>query len=345
MPKYFAGTLNQAAGYIIPYPAPDPWQQVWVVQAWLKLGTENLGFVTVDTYDYPPGEPIPMAVAVGCAFDSTHFPNGTPLRVRVGYKDNFDRVFEQDSPPVSVKNKALLGNHSFAVGAIGDLPGTQSHDDVEAALQGYYGIVKKLHNELALPGWKGELGGANFVYVTSHGTPDYYEMENGDGFTDAPESDPDSHKKVLMDTVGASFPGASYPPYNASTIPPPNFVFVDACNTYQSDFSWTLYPKANLYDGSGIPRATNIFGAGWNIKLRANDSSIIAEKIMLYLRFGWPARRGIEKAIVDLAALGITDTLGMTISMTMLEWDGDPYTKVIGIYTGDDIPTLNWFRS
>jgi len=72
------------------------------------------------------------------------------------------------------------------------------------------------------------LPGSNFVYVTSHGNLEVYMMENMDLFIDDNGSDPHNHKSVLMTSVGASFTSTTYPPYNSSGVPPPNFVFTDS---------------------------------------------------------------------------------------------------------------------
>jgi hypothetical protein len=154
----------------------------------------------------------------------------------------------------------------------------------------------------------------------------------------------DEHKGRLMSSVGSSFTSTTYPPYNLSETPPPSFVFIDACDVFQADFSWTLYPKLNLYAGLGSPQLKNMFTAGWTTKMKAGDTEVIAETLIAGLMSGRPAKHALEWAVLQLESMGIENVAGTPIHSGMIAWHGDPNTKTAGVYTGDQTLNLGWYQ-
>ena len=169
-------------------------------------------------------------------------------------------------------------------------------------------------------------------------------MEDGSSFWSANGPDPDSHLVQLQLTVGSSFTSTTYPPYNPSGTPPANFVFVDACDTFQNDYSDVLYPGLNLFDGSGVPSPKNQFAAGWKTKLKVEDTELIAEILMGNLSSGKTSYLSVLLAVQELQAMGFETYYNEMIDLSMIEMHGDPFTKIAGIYTGTHDITLDWYR-
>ncbi|MGE0001204.1 MAG: hypothetical protein AB7F50_11300 [Fimbriimonadaceae bacterium] len=351
MPQYFSGTLNQAMGTAV-CPGLLEGEANWMVQAWLLIDGLH-----VKEWTKLPGEPDSTSVDLNATFDSSYFPDQSVVVVGFRAKDRLGNFYPPGGFAIGtaiVKNKALLGNHSFAAGpAQITHPNTQTHNTVQQGLAsatsafgtGRYTVVKKLWAGLELDGWKQELGGANFVWVTTHGTSDYYEMQSGDGFTDEPESDNDSHKAVLMTTVGSVFSPGTYPPYNPSGVPPCNFIFVDSCRTLDADFSWTLYPKYNLFAGPGGFQPKNQFVAGWKVTISSLWSKTFATRTMTYLASGRHAQFAVAQAAADMGVTGFYKVDGIDLDFDLHgAHHGDQFAKVAGVYTGNALPETGWVR-
>lgn len=247
---------------------------------------------------------------------------------------------------VVVKNNALLGNHQFTILGI-TLSGSQSHPTVETYLTGSYAITKKLGPAMTIGPWLSNIGVSTFVYISTHGVSDFYSMndaseEQGNVCDD---NSGDDHKLELIDTVGSSFTATTYPPFNPSEQPPPSFVFIDACKVFQADFSWTLYPKVNLYDGSGIPRTKNCFTAGFTVSAPTSLTEPLAEKLCLELFYGTPALRALNATADWCKDKEWKDSDGNIITRDSFNHHGDPYTKVKGVYTANGSLSLAWWSS
>jgi hypothetical protein len=300
--------------------------------------------------DYPGGYIYDQDAAIGALFDSTHFEPGSNVTITAEAWDLAGNYYGPMSASAPVRNTALLGNHSFTF--LGSSPsGSQATPAIETALGtsvstnggGRFSKVKRLGPSLTKSAWLNDLKQANFVYISTHGSVGVYEMENGDGIMDQGGGG-DDHKSVLMSSVGSSFTVSTYPPFNPSAVSPPHFVFIDACDVFTTPFSWTLYPKYNLYDGTGIPSATNVFTAGWKTKMKVNDTSLIASTLMSKLLNGWPAQMSLIKTVQDLQASNVKNFAGDLVDLSMLGSHGDPYMKLAGIYTGDASQNVLWYK-
>lgn len=347
LPGYFSGTLNVASGSV--YVLPPPYGFSWITKVELFLGNPSLGFTRVANWEHVPGEPATVAKGLDVTFDSTHFPDGEAVHVVVTGEDSFGQHY-QAMGQAPAKNFALLGNDGFTTQPWHlPPPPTQSYSAVRSKLQaaaanygvGKYRIWSRVWDAFVAEEWRSLLGGANFVYVTGHGTPDIYEMDDGTYFQDENgASEPNSHFVVLRDSVGAAFTATTYPPYNPSGVPPCNFMFLDTCDTLSADFSHVLYPFLNLYDGAGSPAPLNQFVGGWKVKTSSHDSRYFAQVLMGYIASGWTARNAVWKMaeVAGQAGKKVWNTQ-TTITPAHTNMFGDPFTKACGVYTG--LPELD----
>ncbi len=334
MPSYAAGTCNTITANILAYPAPGG-GGCSIILARLYLGNDDVGYTMVDEYVWPSGEPLVNAASLAARFDSTHFEPGSELTVRVQYLDNLSRYFYLEKEML-VKNQALIGNHTFSY-----IPGSQSHDEVESALGTAYDVVTFASGNLTLSNWQAWVPGSNFIWVTTHGTPDIYEMQNGTGVSDGPSGD--SHKTwVSWAMVGPT----TLPPYNSPGVPPCNFMFVDACDTLQADFSDTLHPQSNLYMGHGAGSALwNQYVAGWTVGLAASLSEDVASILCSFLVSGYTAELALIELIYELDQMGIEDTGGNQVDWTSVGYGGNENARVRGVYTGYSGVETGWYIS
>lgn len=310
----------------------------------LYLGTDQIGWTKVDEYAWEVGEPITSTATLGVRYDSTHYPDGTNLGVKVQYLDNLGRYFHEVKYH-PVKNKALLGNYFF-----GDFDSRRSYPTLETAIGASYRVVKKVEGQLLTPTWKAEIPGANFVYVSTHGTPGVYKTEtpNSPGEVQVgPSSDPDTHGGWLKAALGNfTFPFFSTPPYNTPSIPPANFVFLDSCSTMSMDGAPALYPAFNQYASLGLVTYTNQFVAGWTVLLNVNVTRLVAEKLSEKLFAGRSATLSLLEMIQDLQSAGVyvfgTSNL---VDPTSVAYQGDSNTRVKGVYTFSSGTETAWYNS
>lgn len=346
MPQYAAGTCNTISASIYAYPAPGG-GGCNIVLARLYLGTDSLGWTKVDEYVWPTGEPTTPTTTLGVRFDSTHYEDGTNLGVKVQYLDNLGRYFyEVKYHPV--KNKALLGNYYFSPVWL-----TQSYPVLEAAIGSRYSVIKKVNGELLYNSWKSQVPGANFIYVSTHGTPGVYEMEGSspaDAVQLGPLSDADTHGGWVVSAMGGTsgpFPVITpSPPYNNPSIPPCNFMFLDACDVFTSDSLNVLFPFLNQYAGLGLPVPINQFVAGWKVKLSVAYTNRIAVELSERLFNGTSAYESIMGMVVTLWAEGVC-LYGTTtpLDLAHVGYAGDVYTRVSGVYTFVSGVESDWYKS
>jgi hypothetical protein len=267
--------------------------------------------------------------------------------------DNLNRYFYEEKVS-QVKNKALLGNHTFPLLVNGHpIPGTQiegsqSHEEVEGHIGNSYRVVKKVNGNLLTSPWSSEVPGANFIWLTTHGTPDIYEMENGAGISDDPTGSPGTHGNWVRSAMGGGVtPTPDYPPYNVPATPPCNFMFIDTCCTLTADFSEVLFPHFNAYAGLGCyGYDLNQFVAGWKVKLAASEAERVAISLCEPLFAGRSAYSSILLMILHLQASSVclfgTSTL---VDITHVGYHGDVYARVKGVYTASPGIETDWYKS
>lgn len=245
MPEYFSGTLNQAGGIIHVYPGPNG-VQTYMVEAELILSSPSRSATVVDYFYHVPGEPGALSVSLGATFDSTHFTNSEFVRVRVRGTDNLGRTSIYDSSRyVPVQNMAGLANHQFTTWYGLTLPGSQSHSVVKPYLTNNYSVSEYLGPAFVASPWLNGIGYFQFIYVSTHGSFANYQTNNAtatSGLIQDYAGGENDHVGALRETVGETFEPEEYPPFNPNAMAPPNFVFVDACLTFQDDFSQVLFP-------------------------------------------------------------------------------------------------------
>ena len=161
MPEYWSGTLNAASGAAYALPPPQLGGEVWMVEAYLYVGP-YVPTELVKEWHWTPDQMTEPFIVLGCLLDSTHFPNGSPLCVKIRAIDNYGRLYEA-TESAQVKNNALLGNHSFA-NFIGISPsGSQSSQTVQNHLGTNWTATWRTHGGLTLSSWRSRIGGSNFI--------------------------------------------------------------------------------------------------------------------------------------------------------------------------------------
>ncbi len=356
MPKYAAGTCNTVYANIYAYPAPGG-GACNIVLARLYLGTNTIGWTKVDEYAWEVGEPIKSTATLGVRYDSTHFPYdpapnaSNELGVRVQYLDNLGRYFYEEKVH-PVKNKALLGNFPFPAGLLGlPVAGSQSHDEVESAVGTSYSVVKKTGANFTGAQWFPEIIDANFIWVTSHGSSGSYWVSSGtDNAVDGPDTVPNAHAYWIATQYASNPPITpdAYPPYNLSESPPCNFMFVSACETLAADFSDVLYPHFNSYMGlGGLGLRDNQAVAGFTICIQIGDMEKIANALCGLLFSQWTAYSALMQSIPLWNAAGAAPANeDRPFTPSDVEFNGDPYTRVKGVYTGTTSQAPNgWYIS
>lgn len=74
-------------------------------------------------------------------------------------------------------------------------------------------------------------------------------------------------------------------------------------------------------------------------------TEVLAQRLCIYLFSGFPAYYSLQKAASWLEENEYKDASGEIISIHSFNFHGDPFMKALGIYTGDDLQTLNWWQS
>jgi hypothetical protein len=128
-------------------------------------------------------------------------------------------------------------------------------------------------------------------------------------------------------------------------------MFLDTCDTLSADFSHVLYPIVNLYDGAGSPAPLNQFVGGWKVKTSSHDSRYFAQILMGYIASGWTAKKAVFQMADTAGAAGKTvyNTPNQPLTQAHTGWQGDEYTKAVGVYTGvastsSVVYDTRWFR-
>jgi hypothetical protein len=307
------------------------------------------------SWTQPPGEPTAVSKGLGKRFDSTHFnptlTSGTnPLVVTFVANDNYGRQYTA-SYSLPVRNRAQFGQ--FDPGwrkPRGALTAKTRLDQLGQSSVGKYLSDSAVGGNYTSPAWiSGRVLGTNFLYVSCHGTPDIYETNDSQPVHDGPKTQSNSHESVLnpgvFDPIKYLLGQDFYPPYNVSGSPPLNFMFIDTCETLALSFDGVLYPKANMWV---VPLAlTNQAVGGFTVKTKDVHADTIANKLMDEISFGWPAGKVIENGVLQMNLAGVEGKDPVTgnwvlILPSHIALEGDPYTKVAGVYTGNSLPILNW---
>jgi hypothetical protein len=265
-----------------------------------------------------------------------------------------------------VLNTALVGDYPFTAGPLYHYfayPALEDMFDYFRSIDiGKYDEYTLVENDFVTSEWVHKIAGANFIYVCSHGAAGAYELrdQQGDGdpvavwAKDDPNQDPPapSHEKTIRDAMGtiATLNATGYPPYCATSVPPANFLFIDACVSFDARDDWkhALYPEWNRYTGT-LLQYKNQFAAGWGVYISVTEGTHVATKVTEQLETGKTALI----AATDATGALIFDHVKCSdnyngsrrdLALTDMLSVGDGYAKVAGVYTGIFDQTLDWYR-
>lgn len=258
MPNYFSGTLNYATGIVVCSALDAQGNQDWFTHAELRVGGE-----VVDQYDWPIGEGAkPWNVPLGCTLDSTHFPPGTLVEVKI-LGDTHSAIHFEATGAAIVKNRIVGFNRTDFVG--------QPPGPISIYADGAGTVRSQMNNTnydlncpSRNPGWSpatllnvatssGELENCGVLYLNTHGTSasnpwpnQYYYDSFASDIGASNGSDPLFYQFAIVPGLGWNIPpynydtqnfeswraivnGSGYPPFNSSSNPPVHFLFLDTC--------------------------------------------------------------------------------------------------------------------
>jgi hypothetical protein len=319
-PNYFSGTDCNVAGVV-----GTNFPQTWMRSAQFYVGGE-----LIDSWTADPNNPAPD-VTFYETFDSTHFPDGTPLEVKIVGTNNLGQVY-QASMTVPVYNKAALyGRHQWEIDLFDGTDGTPPAQQWLTQMNHTCVVVTTL-------GWTaeqilGDIQRCTVFYVNTHGdaSPEF-------------ESDVDEINGGIVELVTPgevqeareTGMGAGQPPFNSGT-PPVNLAFVDACetglnNAFADAFLWPFY-DTNATDQAEI---------GWHINTDTTRTQADGNTFWSYLEQGMTAHLARD-AMVD-TYLGYKPQPPDAESNYVACW-GDYFTRLHYVYTGDDaMGRGGWYR-
>jgi hypothetical protein len=344
MPNYFTGTYNWVQGYVKPLPPPNPTDPPTQLK-WIKLHVngQEVKHIVCDP------NIIHLAMQISAVVDSTHFSHGSTLTVTVTAMDEHYRFYtDSDSAPVTNVFRGF--EHHDAATFLSPLSALTN-----VGISGY-GFQFKSHfdwPEAAVEAAQTEVSAALFA---THGLPAGINA-------DPPASNPPefiSAGEVQSARVWAHGVGLS--PFNTGA-PRTQIVVTLSCAT-GNDPDWYLnwfYPYWNSYN-EFLP---NQAGHGYTKTIFFSHMHNHVEYLFSYLRNGMTVAKARDamiytersRALNGLPPLFPIQVYSCTepgctenptiVHMTNFDWapvHGDPHAKLKGVYTGDSLPTLDWFR-
>lgn len=324
MPNYFSGTNCRASGN-----GQIPGA---VYSAYLKLNGE-----LVASYEHIWSEPFVNTANLKVMFDSSHFPDGTTVTVRL-------EINGYDSGPYIKTGAAVVRNRAMFY----EDPDPAASPDGSLVMHNLFnnsGYSRLLQNggSWSESAYFSSLDGSNFAVLCGHGTASSHETGTSDSIT------PSEYESVRMSQVGIPVPPTNYlPPFNYGA-PPVNLLYLIACKFgMTSDFTKCLWPHVMAWGG---PFQENQSALAYKPSLVVQQLSLHAELVGPLLRQGQTTLVAVEQfdAYLDLypGVLRCWDHV-TGAKRDMQEGDlvvyGDTKTRVKSVYTGTNVEPLGWFR-
>jgi hypothetical protein len=322
------------------------------------------------SWTQPVGEPVAVSKGLGKMFDSTHFkptvtsgPNQAgPVIVTFLAYDSLGRPYPA-SYSVPVKNRALFGQYDFGPGQpVGAMTAMQRFQAIPNSLNtGRFSYKLRAGENFESPTWvNNEILGSNLIYVSSHGAPGLYATQlppvtptdhSRRVFAAIQTFTNNAHRYALDPAIGDYWSMCNgldrFPPYNTSAVPPLNFIFLDTCVTFNGIFTDALYPWYS-YVGGAFGQA-NQAAAGFRVFTLTDEADDIANTISDNISVGKPVARSVFEAVDVMRQAPYYVTVQLTnpgprvpVEREDLAVQGDPYTKVVGLYTANDLIYPNW---
>jgi hypothetical protein len=312
---------------------------------------------------------------INTVFDSSHFT--TPSNVETHIDVEWQKLIGGNwvtqttaanlgSATIAVKNRTLFASTRalgfFHISPTVDLhlgkngvvaarsqTGSMNYDDPEANA-----IVETTWTE---QDFFAKTAGKGVVCVFSHGDgSDPIIMDS-----DSNSVDTDPNYLGTMSVLASIFLGQNFrqnnngtgiPPQNSTAEPPMAMLCLFGCSQGNFISSWSnnsVYPANNN-------TAVDQCAIGFNYFVRPFDSQLFGDQFFAQLKLG----KTVRLACDDLAADQVNATNKIMISETAngfvganfrpllksdMSIDGDQYTKIHGVYTGDATVNTNWYRN
>ncbi len=266
-----------------------------------------------------------QSMPVALVFSTTEFPNGpiyitakATLRLWNLGEDPVTRTISKTYNP-EIYNRSSV----FAINYLGvDYVGTAFIAEVSLGSVNYASTTFQFDNDWGVQKAGANLAGASAFMISSEGDEDYV-------WTGATALD-GAHEAELFTSAFASLYR------NQSTVPPPNFTFLDGCHTADP-------VAAASYLGS--EPTTDRVWLGWNQKVLAGRTLRASEQILFDQLVGGSTVGDAWELCVNNYNVAL-DIVGTKLAMNpaaQVTLFGDPFMRLNKVYTGDKtLPPSGW---
>jgi len=327
-PSYLNGREFVAPGETL---APPP---VYVRSATLRINDQ---IVRSYPEDYRPSS-TDTGVELEVMFDSTHFPNDTPIKIEVECHDSLGRSYKTHRTFRTYNKALVLGNQTFGDDA------QNSVLAVESAASGVnYDVTHSFQDNVATI--LGELPRYTAFYIDSHGGVGNLTDCFGDGINE--------------DDVFGQVQVSSALKAKSPTYPPYNFAMFDACIVMGDKFdNPDTSDDAGMSSAFDLAAGTDRAALGWDW---FTDSSTQNEEwtkmLWSLLATGVPLRDAATPTSSEILEMGPALSIGgLQIGHTSINpvIQGDSNMTLHGVYGGTTytsspyfplpIPVSTWFK-
>lgn len=344
-PYYHSGT-NCRAGIVIVVDPIEPATVVEMLEARLYIAG-NLVKSWTNPAPLEGGRAVFPLIGLEARFDSTHFPTGHNIRVRMEATDTAGRTYSGHYDALA-KNAATVWQHRTMNGHVT----TNSAPVVQSFLQVFLNSV-----QVTTQWWSGEdvmakLKDSTVHYVNTHGGIQYYDDNSGS----EEESDIAVYGTSNFPNVYVTYAeerpnthGTGYAPYNSTGNPPVSFAFIDSCNSCtDNEFTAMFWPFQDHYGDWVVNQAV----LGWAVYAADTSSmscnTFVWDSLVAKRKTVWDTRRKFFEWNASEQKVYFFDAnneLQLVLSEEQLRIWGDFYTRVRGVYTGDNsLAEEVWYR-
>jgi hypothetical protein len=362
MPHYFSGTSAVAKGTASASGTDAQGAPVYLASARLYLnGIQVKSWTNVE----PPQHLTPQLAVV---FDSSHFPNSTPLEVKIEGTDTTGVTFSAtknrpvDNRIVGFQWPGFNGWWSNGLAALQSQTAGLNYQFVGTDSWGW-----------GPPSIFADLKSAGVFYVNSHGycgSPTchdtaYEDSENGVWVT---MFGPITMGLELLRSYRHQRQernGTGLPPFNQSAwisypySPPVHFAHFDSCESggewhgaADNSFAEILFPFQDAnFPGLWTP---NQAALTWKCFLQSSSTETVVNQMYSRMKSRWTAGRARDQMVLDsalgVAAVKVSETGAMLTWVDLVSADqcplwGDHTTRIKGVWTGNHfLPGSNWYR-
>lgn len=257
-------------------------------------------------------------------FDSTHFSHGSTVEVEI-----------------TITTDAGVFTHSYQSNAFNQIRAWSANYTPPGWFNSA-GLVDQLIGSTEIPvldtyggNWSKDdflntMDEASVLYICSHGYTDSLTAQNWDLISWAE-----------MESVRAAQMGQGNHPYNSTGVPAINFFHIDTCKAgANNNFIRACYPYINAYGNLLQDQAI----LGYVPSVSISSIQTMTQAIWGALSTGETVNEA--KEALCQSGVQVTDTgeFYRPIRENDVAIYGDIYTRVTGLYTGNDYHASSWFK-